>query len=185
METSAKPSSLIPVENREEDWDDYVLVERIPESPTSLHDENQGQDGKSSATSSINGRFLEEDSSSKAALQDDATSKVTSTGQGPRVKLPLDSEGHEEDDSQFLRTPIRDPMVTPEVFISPKTTTAEYNFLRVNDMDPEERPIFGSLADHWEAAWATKRPVWDGRGILNDTNKYREVSVTHIPCRMN
>jgi hypothetical protein len=149
-----KPSLEVP----SEDWDDYVLVESIPEPET------QQQDG-----SSIDGRILEEDVDSKAALQDDATS---STSQSAGVNLNANCE---EDDSQLLRTPARDILVTPEVFISPKTTTSsEYNFLRVNDMDPEERPIFGSLADHWEAALTTKRPVWDGRGILNDTNKYSE-----------
>lgn len=191
-ETSSQPSLFIPSsgrEQRQEDWDDYVLVERIPENSNSVQNddnrcENQGRDGAQDlATSSINGRILGEVSDSKAALQDDATSKVTTStsavSQSPGVNSPLDS-----DDSQLLRTPVRDPMVSPEVFISPKTSSAEYNFQRVNDMDPEERPIFGSLADHWEAAWATKRPVWDGRGILNDTNKYREVSVTHIPFPM-
>jgi len=174
MGTLGKPSLSIPVENQRDDRDDFVLVERIPEPPTSAPGEDHVQGGNSTAASSVNGRILEEDSSSKAALEDDATSKVTSTSPSPGVNLPLGSEGLQEDDSQLLRTPVRDFMVTPEVFISPKTTSAEYNFLRVNDMDPEERPIFGSLADHWEAAWATKRPVWDGRGILNDTNKYSE-----------
>lgn len=172
--TSGKSSLSIHVRNQREDLDDFVLVERTPEPPTSAPAEDHVQGRKSTATSSVNGRILEEDSSSKAALEDDATSKVTSTSQSPGVKLPLGSEGLQEDDSQLLRTPVREFIVTPEVFISPKTTSAEYNFRRVNDMDPEERPIFGSLADHWEAAWATKRPAWDGRGILNDTNKYSE-----------
>lgn len=158
-----KPSLEVP----SEDWDDYVLVESTPEPETLQQDGN----------SSIDGRILAEDVISEAAagtaLQDDATSSTPSQS-AAGVILNADCE---EDDSHLLRTPARDILVAPEVFISPKTTTSsEYNFMRVNDMDPEERPIFGSLADHWEAALTTKRPVWDGRGILNDTNKYREVS---------
>lgn len=163
------PKSSLEVHS--EDWEDYVLVESTPEPETIQQDE-----------SSIDGRIiLEEDVKSEAAgtaLQDDATSSTSQSAAGVFLNaagVNLNAADCEEDDSQLLRTPARDILVTPEVFISPKTTSSsEYNFLRVNDMDPEERPIFGSLADHWEAALTTKRPVWDGRGILNDTNKYRE-----------
>lgn len=188
---SAKPSLSGAELQRQEDWDDYVLVERTTQDATpGSVPKNQGQDGDNQrcdedpATSSIDGRILDDGADSKAALQDDATSRATprSTESARVGHAGSDSERHEDDDSQLLRTPARDLMVTLEVFISPKTTSSEYNFQRVRDMDPEERPIFGSLADHWEAAWATKRPVWDGRGILNDTNKYREVSAAHDPC---
>ncbi|KAG0619961.1 hypothetical protein M758_4G178300 [Ceratodon purpureus] len=169
-----------------EEWDDYVLVERAQEIPTSGQRDEEGCENLDvdPATSSINGCMLDGDSdssfsdSSEVALEDDATSRpqwdvTPSTVLQTPSNSAADCDSQQEDDT-LLRTPVRDTLVTPEVFISPKTTTAELNFTRVMDMDPEERPIFGSLADHWEAAWATKRPTWDGKGIPNSTNKYRE-----------
>lgn len=172
-----------------EEWDDYVLVERVQEMPNcGQKDEDRCESlDVLSATSSINGRLLDGDSESSSsdpselALQDDATSLpqadvISSTiCETPSMNSAADCESQQEDDT-LLRTPLRDPLVSPEIFISPKTTTAELNFTRVMDMDPEDRPIFGSLADHWEAAWASKRPTWDGKGIPNSTNKYKEVS---------
>lgn len=165
-----RDSELVTEDNSPstEEWDGYVVVERVSEMPPRC--ESLDVDP---ATSSVNGRILdgEADSSSgvsaEVALQDDAMSSAVR--QSPSIN---DSESQQ--DETLLRTPVRDTLVTPEVFISPKTTTAELNFTRVMDMDPEDRPIFGSLADHWEAAWATKRPTWDGKGIPNSTNKYRE-----------
>jgi hypothetical protein len=172
-----RDSELVTEDNSPstEEWDGYVVVERVSEMPPRC--ESLDVDP---ATSSVNGRILdgEGDSSSggsaEVALQDDAMSSAVR--QSPSIN---DSESQQ--DETLLRTPVRDTLVTPEVLISPKTTTAELNFTRVMDMDPEDRPIFGSLADHWEAAWATKRPTWDGKGIPNSTNKYREVSaVSHL-----
>ncbi|XP_024359072.1 uncharacterized protein [Physcomitrium patens] len=83
--------------------------------------------------------------------------------------------GHEpHDDVSLLRTSVRDVLVSPEVFMSPKTANSELNFTRIMDVNPEERPILGSLADHWEAALTTKKSAWDGKGIPNSTHKYRE-----------
>ena len=182
-----------------EEWDDYVLVERVQDLPTSEHRDDDRSENLDvdPATSSIDGCMLNGSSdstssdSSEVALQDDATStpqedatSVHTVRQTPSMNFGTDSESQQDDDT-LLRTPVRDTLVTPEVFISPKTTTADLNFTRVMDMDPEERPIFGSLADHWEAAWATKRPTWDGKGIPNSTNKYREVSfVFNVSCSM-
>lgn len=78
-------------------------------------------------------------------------------------------------------TPPRDPQVTPEVFISPKGCHKDLAFTRLLDINLEDRPIFGTIADHWEAAsWSTKRQTWDGKGIPNSTNKYKEVSCCEL-----
>lgn len=141
------------------------------------------------ATSSIDGRILDQGSdsstsSSEVGSRDEAASaspKVETFGRkesGSVRRKPIkivvsQCEGRKENDT-VMGTPVRNILVSPEVFVSPKPTTSELNFMRVMDMNPEERPIFGSLADHWEAAWATKRPAWDGKGIPNSTHKYRE-----------
>lgn len=86
------------------------------------------------------------------------------------------SPGRMDTNFQVL-TPQRDPQVTPEVFISPKGCHKDLAFTRLLDINLEDRPIFGTIADHWEAAsWSTKRQAWDGKGIPNSTNKYKEVS---------
>nr|XP_024356779.1 uncharacterized protein LOC112272852 isoform X2 [Physcomitrium patens] len=203
-----------------EEWDDYVLVEKVQELPTQRvqknlelveaesasgsfvnlpseqRDEvmidNHGPGCGSSdedAARSITGRILDESlasstSSSEVSPRDeegslppeDVAPRRSESGgvrQTPADTVVLECEGQQEDNT-LMSTPIRDVLVTPEVFVSPKTTTSELNFTRVMDLDPEERPIFGSLADHWEAAWATKRSAWDGKGIPNSTHKYRE-----------
>lgn len=80
-------------------------------------------------------------------------------------------------DSSEWRTPPRPALVSPEIFISPNGTRREVTFTRLLDINPEERPIFGSVAGHWEAAWSTRRQGWDGKGIPNSTHKYKEVSM--------
>lgn len=54
-----------------------------------------------------------------------------------------------QDDDKLLKTPVREVSVAPESFLSPKTTDSERQFTRLMDMEPVERPIFGSLADYW------------------------------------
>ena len=48
----------------------------------------------------------------------------------------------------------------------------------------EDRPILGTVAAHWShSSSSSTQPWWDGKGIPNSTNKYKEV-VTCLLCNL-
>ena len=119
---------------------------------------------------------------SHSVYQDDTLAANARNSEGRNGTAPLISDQYQKSpgrmDTNFqVLTPQRDPQVTPEVFISPKGCHKDLAFTRLLDIKLEDRPIFGTIADHWEAAsWSTKRQAWDGKGIPNSTNKYKEAS---------
>lgn len=61
-----------------------------------------------------------------------------------------------------------------------KMVNLELNFMRIMDVNFEERFIFGFLVDYWEVVLMMKKFVWDGKGILNLIYKYWEVRINYF-----
>ena len=144
------------------------------------------ENGSTTTSMQVRGRSASDSKTSTktkshSVYQDDTLAANARNSEGKNGTSPLPdhyqkSPGRMDTNFQVL-TPQRDPQVTPEVFISPKGCHKDLAFTRLLDINLEDRPIFGTIADHWEAAsWSTKRQAWDGKGIPNSTNKYKEVS---------
>lgn len=82
-------------------------------------------------------------------------------------RLPLDKEDARK--PQF--TPLRTPSTSRTQAETPSTTThSQGSPSSIN----EDRPILGTVAAHWNHSSISSQKWWDGKGIPNSTNKYKE-----------
>lgn len=131
------------------------------------------------------------------------------SGNVSQFKIPEEEESNSEQDSNDVRSSLRDATPTSEqskqqsseddtkveeslsAWLKPAAVIEEerrrrmeaaYGQIPPSGKTPADRPIIGMVAAHWseEDGSDTQPPKWwDGNGIPNSTNKYKEVCL-HI-----
>ncbi|MCO5591597.1 hypothetical protein L7F22_045586 [Adiantum nelumboides] len=82
------------------------------------------------------------------------------------LRAPLSKDDQDKPDYTLLRTPSASLSHTE----TPNSTHSQGSPTILD----EDRPILGTVAAHWNPSSSSTKKWWDGKGIPNSTNKYKE-----------
>ncbi|KAI5077386.1 hypothetical protein GOP47_0007210 [Adiantum capillus-veneris] len=83
---------------------------------------------------------------------------------------PLRTPLSKDDSNKPDYTPLRTPFASLSLSETPNSQNSQGSPTIVG----EDRPILGTVAAHWNHSSSSAKKWWDGKGIPNSTNKYKE-----------